>query len=204
MKLNTPNALAVACGLGLVVSMLSGNVFARGSGGLLGRAPLRRMSHSSSHMTTRSHNVGRGTPTNGMNRVKNFRTNRTSALSGATEQSVHGQPTSALPILDSEILRLQQPVLEKIRLGPVVRPWGCGFGWGWGSWYSPNCYGWCSYETLPVVAYYNPYCECGNVVDGVDYSVPIASASATANDSDDSDAFATAREAFHKATWTPP
>jgi tetratricopeptide (TPR) repeat protein len=208
MKLNTSNTLAVACGLALVVSMPSGNVFARGSGGRVSGGHFSGgvshssshigMSHSSSHMTTRSHHVGRGTPTNGMNRVKNFRTNRTSRVVRGRKFSNRFMASRHRLYRDStrKFSASKGPYWKKYGWGQSCGPWGCGFGWGWGSWYSPNCYGWCSYETLPVVAYYNPYCDCGNVVDGVDYSVPIASASATANDSDDSDAFATAREAF--------
>jgi tetratricopeptide (TPR) repeat protein len=84
--------------------------------------------------------------------------------------------------------------------GKSCGPWGCGFGWGWGCWDSPWCFGWSYYEPIPAVAYYNPYCECaGNVVDEIDYSVPIASASLA--DTDDSDAFAAARRAFAQGNW---
>ena len=75
--------------------------------------------------------------------------------------------------------------------------WGVDFGWGWGCWDSPWSYGWCWYDPLPVVDYYNPYCDCaGTVVDGVDYSHPIANMPANTVQGDDSDAFAGAREAF--------
>jgi tetratricopeptide (TPR) repeat protein len=200
MKLNTPNTLAVTCSLALVASTLSGSVFARGSGGHSSRG----MSHSSSH-TTSTHNFGRGVPTNGRNHVNNFKVNRNSHVvrGRSVKNSFVGSRHRRYRYTTQKLLSSKSPYWKNYTSwGKSCGPWGCGFGWGWGSWYSPCCYGWCSYETLPVVAYYNPYCECaGNIVDGVDYSVPIAGASSTTDDSDDSDAFAAAREAFAQGNF---
>ncbi|HEV7999191.1 MAG TPA: hypothetical protein VGP63_04875 [Planctomycetaceae bacterium] len=194
MKINTPQTLAAACTLALVVSTLSGSAFARGSSG--GRSS-SGMGRSGTRMMGR--NTGRMTSTNGVHPINNFKTNGARISRG---RGINNRMTNRFVANRQRVQRSRtrafaghKGVYWKNYLG-----WGKPrgrFGWGWGSWYSPDCDGWCSYEPLPVVAYYNPYCECGgNIVDGVDYSVPIASTDAAPAEADDTDAFAAAREAF--------
>jgi len=212
MSLNSTKTLAVACGWALLVSTLGGSALARGSSG--GRSS-GGSSFSSNRVQT-SNNFIRTTPTNytqnfnsvnhnnsvnrfnNVNHISNFsKVNTTSNFSkiGNFKKSLNGKKS---PFQKFTKKGFKGPFWKKYcGWGKFCGPWGCDFGWGWGCWDSPWCCGWCWYEPLPVVDYYNPYCECsGNVVDGIDYSMPIASLSTNAVEGDGSDAFAAAREAF--------
>jgi len=204
MNLNLTNTLAVACGLALTVSTLAGNAFGRGAGG--GHSS-SGMGHYSSQTVQNSNNFGRTTPSNfvrsvnGVNHVNSFtkvNTNSHFPNGGNLKNGLVGNKNQLKKLTLNKFSKFKGPFWKKYcGWGKYCGPWGCGFGWGWGCWYSPWCYGWCWYEPVPVVEYYNPYCDCaGTVVDGVDYSVPIASMSPNTVDGDDSDAFAAARAAF--------
>jgi tetratricopeptide (TPR) repeat protein len=202
MKRNTSNTLAVACSLSLVVSMLAGNAWARGSGG--GHTS-GGSSRRSSGMTRTSSNFARTMPMSGVNHDNNnfnsFKPNTTNRFqkSGNFKNGFDGK--NHFQKLAKKFPKSKGGYWNQYcNWGKSCGPWGCGFGWGWGCWDSPWCYGWSWYEPIPAVAYYNPYCDCaGNVVDGIDYSVPIASANVA--DTNDSDAFAAAREAFAQGNW---
>jgi tetratricopeptide (TPR) repeat protein len=202
MSLNITKTLAFACGLALTVSALAGNAFARGAGG--GHSS-SGMAHSNGHpMTYNSNNFARTTPNNSMNRLNhpnNFtRVNTTSHFPNNGNFKNGGSKNQFQKLTMKKFSKSKSPFWKKYTgWGKYWGPWGGGFGWGWGCWDSPWCYGWCWYEPIPAVAYYNPYCDCaGSVIDGVDYSVPIASLSPNTVDSNDSDAFAAAREAFSR------
>jgi tetratricopeptide (TPR) repeat protein len=195
VKLNTPHTLTIACSVAIVVSTLSGNAFARGQSGGHGSSG---MSHSGSRGMT-SRNFVRRSPSNGVRRGNNFKMNRGSVLrrGGNSRSRFVGNRYRRYNLATRSLRRSNGAYWRK------YTGWGSsghsrrGYGWGWGSWYSPYAYGWCSYEPIPVVAYYNPYCDCaGKIVDGVDYSVPIADESSKTDDAEDTDAYAAAREAF--------
>jgi len=183
---------AAACSLSLLVSTQAGSAWARGSGG----GHPSGMGRSNGHYTT--NNFVRPTQTNftqsfnGANHFNNFTKVNTTSRVGNFKSNFGNKFQF-------------QKLTKKGPSGPFWKKYGgwgkfwgpWDFGWGWGCWDSPYCYGWCWYEPIPVVAYYNPYCDCaGTVVDGIDYSVPIASQSNNAADGDPSDLFAAARDAF--------
>ncbi len=157
------------------------------------------MSHSGSRGMT-SRNFVHRSPSTGVRRTSSFKTNRGSVLRRGSRGRTRfvGNRYRRYNFATRSFRRSKGAYWRR------YTGWGnsfaCsrrGYGWGWGSWNSPDSYGWCSYEPIPVVAYYNPYCDCaGKVVDGVDYSVPIADASSNTDEAEDSDAFAAAREAF--------
>jgi Flp pilus assembly protein TadD len=212
MNLSITKTLAVTCGWALLVSTLGGSAFARGSGG--GRSSSGN--HFSGSRGLSSNNFIRTTPTNytqnfnGGNRINSVnhinsgnRINNFSKLNTNSKFSKNGNFKNNFLGKKGSFQKFTKkgskgPFWKKYcGWGKFCGPWGCDFGWGWGCWDSPWCCGWCWYEPLPVVEYYNPYCGCaGSVVDGVDYSTPIASLSTNAVDGDSSDAFAAAREAF--------
>jgi tetratricopeptide (TPR) repeat protein len=206
MNLSITKTLAVACGWALLVSTLGGSAFARGSSG----GHSSGGSHFSGGRAQTSNNFIRNTPTNhtqnfnsanrinSVNHINNFtKVNTTSNFSktGNFKNSFNGKKNSFQKFAKNGS---KGPFWKKYcGWGKFCGPWGCDFGWGWGCWDSPWCCGWCWYEPLPVVDYYNPYCDCaGSVVDGIDYSTPIASLTTNAADGESSDAFAAAREAF--------
>jgi hypothetical protein len=187
--------VTIAISLALVVSAQVCSAWARGSGG--GRSS-SGMGRSNGQSTTRNFAYSTSTnftqSTKGVNHFPNVtKVSTTFTKVGNSKSGFVGN-------------KFQFQKLAKTSKGPFWKkyggwgkycgPWGCNFGWGWGCWDSPWCYGWCWYEPIPVVAYYNPYCDCaGTVVDGIDYSVPITS-STSAADGDVSNILATAREAF--------
>jgi hypothetical protein len=206
MNLSVTKTLAVACGWALLVSTLGGSAFARGSSG----GHSSGGSHFSSGRGQTSNSFTRTAPTNytqnfnganrinSVNHINNFsKVNATSNFSrtGNFKNSFNGKKNSFQKFAKKGS---KGPFWKKYSgWGKFCGPWGCDFGWGWGCWDSPWCCGWCWYEPLPVVEYYNPYCGCaGSVVDGIDYSTPIASLTTNAVEGDGSDAFAVAREAF--------
>ena len=182
--------VTIAVSLALVVSAQVGSAWARGSGG--GHSS-SGMGHYNGQSTMRNFAYPPSTKfiqsSNGMNHVPNV------TKAGYSKGGFVGN-------------KFQFQKLTKTSKGPFWKkygswgkywgPWGCNFGWGWGCWDSPWCDGWCWYEPIPVVAYYNPYCDCaGAVVDGIDYSVPMTSAT-NAAEGDVSSILATAREAFEQ------
>jgi hypothetical protein len=196
MKLSTPQILTVTCGLALVASTLAGTAGARGSSGHVSSGA----SHISNRTTSMSRSFSRTTRVTGVNRGSNFRRSSTTRLS--TNSRFRSRFVSSR--FRSQRFTTRRFLSSRNRYwrnyggwATAGRSWGGGYGWGWGSWDSPWCYGWTLYEPIPAVAYYNPYCACaGNVVDGIDYSVPIAGTSENAVGPDDSDAFAAARAAY--------
>jgi tetratricopeptide (TPR) repeat protein len=173
MERNTPKLLMMSCSLAVVVSTLAGSASARGTSG-------GHPSGGTSHFgrSTTSSNFVRTTRVSGVNRVSNFR----STAGRFVGTRFRSQRFTTRRIVSSR--------------SPYWRSYG---NWGtyWGLSYTPAYYGWAQYQPIPVVAYRNPYCACaGNVVDGVDYSVPINGASANTVDADDSDAFQAARAAY--------
>jgi tetratricopeptide (TPR) repeat protein len=213
MNLNFTKTLVVACGLTLAVSTLVGSAWARGSGGGGGRSS-GGMGHYSSSQHI-SNNFARTTPTNfaqhnftqnfnsvnrnnNVNRVNNFTKFNTTKNFSSIGKFKNGLNSKNFQFQKLSKNGSKGPFWKKYgSWGKFWGPWGYNFGWGWGCWDSPFCYGWCEYEPIPVVAYYNPYCDCaGSVVDGVDYSTPIANLPTNSVPGNDTDAFAAAREAF--------
>jgi hypothetical protein len=194
MNLNIIKMLTMSCGLALSLSVPAGNAFARGGSG----GHSSGMSHFSSHSMSTSHNfahVTRSNFTQNRNTVRHFSTINTSRHFANGKMNRFQRLTS-----NKKFKYSKSPYWSKYcGWGKSGGPWGRGFGWGWGSWYSPWCYGWCLYEPVPVVEYFNPYCDCaGSVVDGIDYSVPISSLGASTVNGDNSDALAAAEAAFEQ------
>jgi len=196
MNHNITKTIAVACGLALTVSTLAGISFARGGSG--GGRSSSGMSQSSGRSMQPSNNFSRNTPSN-FNSV-----NRTNSFTKTNSNSHIGNSKNSFVSNKFQKMTMQKFSKSKSQAwkkycgwGKFCGPWGWDFGWGWGCWDSPWCYGWCWYEPVADVAYYNPYCDCaGTVVDGIDYSAPIAKMSQNTVNGDDSDAFAASREAF--------
>jgi hypothetical protein len=199
-------AAAVCCGLALLVSALAGNAWARGGSG--GRSMGGMNRYSGPTQTTNS--FIRTTPTNTqyLNSAKNFSNfTKVNSVNNFTKVNSFKNFSKITNLKSGNKLPFQKlsKLSKKELKGPFWKKywgwgfgwWGCDFGWGWDCWDSPWCYGWCLYEPVPVVDYYNPYCECaGTIVDGIDYSVPISSQPSSTSDNDPSDLFAVARAAF--------
>ncbi len=189
--------VTIAVSLALVVSAQVGSVWARGSGGgrsssSMGRSNGQRTTNNFAYPT--STNFTRSS--NGVNHAPNFtKVGTTFTKFGNSKRGFVGNKFQFQKLTKTS----KGPFWKKYSgWGKYCGPWGCNFGWGWGCWDSPWCYGWCWYEPIPVVAYYNPYCDCaGTVVDGIDYSVPMTSSSSAA-DGDVSNILAAAREAFEQ------
>jgi hypothetical protein len=195
MNLTITKTVAVACGLALMVSTLGGYVFARGSGS--GHSS-SGMSHFSSRSMQPSSNFSRSTFSNFNS---SSHTNSFTKLNGNSHNGNFKTSFVSNKFQKSTMQKFSkfksQSWKKYCGWGKYCGLWGWDFGWGWGCWDSPWCYGWCWYEPVADVAYYNPYCDCaGTVVDGIDYSAPISRMSQNTVDGDDSDAFAAAREAF--------
>jgi hypothetical protein len=226
MSLNLNNKKSVAsttttvvCGLALVASTLAGNAWARGGSGFGGRS-----SSGMSRYSGPQSNFVRTTPNytqnfNSVNRVNQFNNFKVNSPNNFTKMNSVNNFTKANSLNKfnfNKNLSLKnglgnnkqfQKFAKNKGKGPSWKKywgwgfgwWGGDFGWGWDCWDSPYCCGWCEYEPIPVAAYYNPYCECaGTMVDGIDYSVPIANLPTTTVDGGDADLFATAREAFQQ------
>jgi hypothetical protein len=206
MSRNITNLIAIACSLALTVSTPATNVFARGGGGGGGSGRSSSgMSQSGRTMST-PQNFSRSTPQNFSRSTTNFSTPN-SHMSNS-HMSSHNSFKNGSTKNKFVTNKFQKQTMNKFSKSKSKYwkkyggwgyggLWGCDFGWGWGCWDSPWCYGWSWYEPLPVVGYYNPYCDCaGTVVDGVDYSGPISNMPANTVAGDDSEAFSTAREAF--------
>jgi hypothetical protein len=195
MNHNITKTIAVACGVALTVSTLAGISFARGGSG--GHSS-SGMSQSSGRSMQPSSNFSRNTPSNfnSVNRTNNFTKTNSNSHNGNFKNGFVSNKFQKMTM--QKFSKSKSQAWKKYcGWGKFYGPWGWDFGWGWGCWDSPWCYGWCWYEPVAVVAYYNPYCDCaGTVVDGIDYSAPIAKMPQNTVNGDDSDAFAAAREAF--------
>jgi hypothetical protein len=203
MNRNITSLIAIACSLALTVSTPATNAFGRGGGGGGGGS-----GHSSSGTSRSGHTMS--TPQSSSRSTTNFSTpNSRMSNSHTSSHSSFENGTTKNGITKNKFVsnKFQKQTMHKFAHSKskywkkygwgFVGFWGCDFGWGWGCWSSPWCYAWCWYDPLPVAAFYNPYCDCaGTVVDGVDYSAPISNLPANTVAGDDSDAFASARQAF--------
>ena len=200
MKRNITQLIVIACSLALTVSTPTPTVFARGGGGGGGGS-----GRSSSGMSHSGHTMS--TPQNFSRSTTTPNSHMSSSHMSSSHMSSHNSFKNGGTKNKFVSNKFQKQTMQKFSKSKSQYwkkygwgfggLWGCDFGWGWGCWDSPWCYAWSWYEPLPVVAYYNPYCDCaGTVVDGVDYSGPISNMPANTVAGDDSDAFATAREAF--------